>query len=622
MARSLKEGEVDEVKSRSDIIDIISGYVNLKKRGKNYIGLCPFHQEKTPSFNVDSSRQFYHCFGCGEGGDVISFLMKMENLDFLESVEFLAKKIGYQLKYSSSGSSKSRKLKERLFEINLLAKNYYHFVLDNPKAGSKAVQYLTQRGFSSSTMDEFEVGYSLKKWDYFSQLAKKRGFSDYELIESGLSISSRNRQQGVYDRFRERIMFPIEDVVGKTIGFGGRILDTGRPKTSKYINTPETKIYSKSKNIYNIHRAKNFIVEQDKVLIVEGYTDVMALWQSGIKNIVASLGTALTSEQIKLLGRFTKNIGLVFDSDQAGLSASIKGVERLREYNQNLDLYHESNINIEVVILEQGYDPADYVMKKGKEVFLQKVSEAENIIDFTINIIIKKYDISNLNQKLRASQELLAFINTLGSKIVQEECIKKIAQKLDLKEDLLFEELMLKKSRAIEKAAGSQPQEIEETVDSPQKRLEVEALRLMINGEGLAQEYFLGLDKKFFKFEDTAGLFLIIKDVLSKKNPEQLNFPLEITSDLLKAPGVQKLYNLIYFDPKSYRNGKVTCEEVLTNLKLSFISEKINGLRNQMLQIEDKIKKGLESQQSKEQYDQMYSQLIKLEQEKIKIKNS
>ncbi|MCG9479991.1 MAG: DNA primase [Actinomycetia bacterium] len=622
MSRGLKDGEVEELKSRADIIGIISDYVNLKKRGKNHTGLCPFHQEKTPSFSVDSSRQFYHCFGCGEGGDAISFIMKIENLDFLESVEFIAKKIGYQLKYSSSGSSKTRKLKERLFELNQLAKTYYHFVLNNPKAGSKVLKYLKERGFNGETLEEFEVGYSLKKWDYFSNLAQKRGYRADELIEAGLSIRSKNRQQGIYDRFRERIMFPIGDVVGKTIGFGGRILEQGKSQSAKYINTPETRIYSKSKNIYNIHRAKNYIVEKDKVFIVEGYTDVMALSQCGIKNVVASLGTALTTDQIKLLGRFTKNVGLVFDSDQAGLSASMKGMERLREYNQNLDLYHESNMNIEVVLLEQGYDPADYVFKKGSKAFMEKVNSAENIIDFTIAIIIKKYDLSSLNQKVRASKELLAFISTLNSRIVQEECVKKIARELDLKEDLLFEELVNFKNREDKGNSYSVPEKSSAIIDSPQKKLEVEALRLMVNGEGLSQNCFLGLEESFFKYEDTKKLFNILMKVLKKQDSGQINFPVEITSELLKDSEVRKLYNFIYYDPKSYKNGKVTCDEVLCNLKLSYLSEKINGLRNKMLQIEEGIKKGKTDQELSRQYDRLYSQLIELEQEKIKLKIS
>ncbi|MCJ7471371.1 MAG: DNA primase, partial [Actinobacteria bacterium] len=332
MSRSLKEGEVEELKSHADIYSVVSGYVKLKKSGKSYSGLCPFHKEKTTSFSVDQTKQLYHCFGCGEGGDIISFVEKIENMDFIESVEFLANKVGYKLKYNLSGGSReSGKVRNRLYEINELAKKYYQFILFNSKAGRIPLDYLKKRGFTEKTIQEFEVGYSMDLWDNFTNFIMKRKFEPKEVIDSGLAIESTRKKGAVYDRFRGRIMFPIEDIIGKPIGFGGRIItekSNTAKQSAKYINTPETKIFSKSKNSYHIYQAKNLIVDMDEVLIVEGYTDVMALYQSGIKNAVASLGTALTSDQIKILGRFTKNIVLVFDSDQAGMNASLKGMER------------------------------------------------------------------------------------------------------------------------------------------------------------------------------------------------------------------------------------------------------------------------------------------------------
>ena len=339
MNRSLKQGEVEELKSKADIHSVISNYVKLKKTGRNYTGLCPFHKEKTPSFTVDTSKQLYHCFGCGEGGDVISFIEKIESMEFIEAVEFLAKKIGYSLNYSYSGSPQSSKLKNRLVELNDLARKYFNFILFNSKKGLSSLDYLKNRGFTEKTLIEFDVGFSLDSWDAFSNFAKRRGYKTHEIIKCGLAIESKRGVEEVYDRFRNRIMFPIEDIVGKTIGFGGRILsDSGKTggRQAKYINTPETILYSKSKNIYWIFQAKKHIVEKDEVLIVEGYTDVMALHQYGIKNAVASLGTALTSDQIKLIGRFTKNIVLVFDSDTAGMDASLKGIDRLRNFREEL----------------------------------------------------------------------------------------------------------------------------------------------------------------------------------------------------------------------------------------------------------------------------------------------
>ena len=235
--------------------------MNLKKSGKSYSGLCPFHKEKTPSFSVDPTKQLYHCFGCGEGGDVISFVEKIENLDFLESVEFIAGKVGYKLKYNMTGSSREAgKTRNRLYEINELAKKYFQFILYNSKAGNAPLEYLKKRGFTLETIKEFEVGYCMDLWDNFTDFIKKRGYKDKEIIESGLAIESTKKPGTIYDRFRGRIMFPIEDIVGKPIGFGGRILNersnTAR-QSAKYINTPETRLFSKSKNIYNINQAKN-----------------------------------------------------------------------------------------------------------------------------------------------------------------------------------------------------------------------------------------------------------------------------------------------------------------------------------------------------------------------------
>ncbi|MHB1376194.1 MAG: DNA primase, partial [Candidatus Humimicrobiaceae bacterium] len=524
MARSLKDGEVNELKLNADIYNIVSSYINLKKSGKNFMGLCPFHKEKTPSFTVDTNTQLYHCFGCGEGGDIISFIMKAENLSFLEAVELLAKKVNYNLKYVETYHSEEPDSKNRLFEINELAKKYFNYILFKSKNGVKALNYLKDRKISEKTIQLFEVGYSLDNWDNFTNFAKSRKHPESDLVLSGLCIESQkeNKKNKVYDRFRGRVMFPIKDLLGRTIGFGGRILpnnilpegpdnfaaSSGNTKftvnikkikttntgdnIAKYINTPETRLYSKSKNIFGIFEAKSHIVEKDYALIVEGYMDTISLFDRGFKNAVASLGTALTSEQIKLISRFTKNIVLVFDGDEAGVNASIKGIDRLKEYNDNLDLFNENNISMKVCILDKGFDPADFIIKKGSEAFLQKIETAVEMIDFTLETIMSKYNLNELTGKLRASDELLKFISSLSSSIVQEECIKKIASRLKLRESLLLEEMLKKEINRKNNSFSRESKDDEEHKNSyndflnknlnPQKRLEIEALSLIING--------------------------------------------------------------------------------------------------------------------------------------------
>jgi DNA primase len=635
MGRSLKEGEVEELKSKADIYSIISNYVKLKKSGKNFTGLCPFHKEKTPSFTVDASKQLYHCFGCGEGGDVINFIEKIENLEFIEAVEFLAKKVGYNLKYNYSGSKESSKLRNRLVELNEQAKKYFSYILFNSKNGLPSLNYLKKRGFTEDILKEFEVGFSLDTWDNFSKFAQKRGYKNEELIQCGLAIESSRSRNGVYDRFRGRIMFPIEDIVGKAIGFGGRILP-GASKTvnqkAKYINTPETKLYSKSKNIYRIFQAKNYIVEKDEALIVEGYTDVMALHQSGIKNVVASLGTALTSDQIKLLGRFTKNIVLVFDSDIAGMNASLKGIERLREYNDRLDLYYENNLNIRVAVIEEGYDPADFVFEKGRDVFIKKIEDAPGIIDFTIDVIVNKYNISNLAGKLKASDHLTRFISTLSSGIIQEECIKKVAQKLNLKESLLLEEMLKKKhERKASEAYSSRDYDVKEEENEagsivPLKRIEVEALRLIINGPGDRIDDLLGLGPDYFRFEDAKQLYLIIRDEIIKTRGagNKINFPIKITSGAIENEAARKLYNYILFSESQFadRNIDLVTSEIINNLKGIRISEEIEDTRKKMIEYEKNINadNGIKDDELASRYDRLYQRLIELEKEKMNLR--
>ena len=635
MSRSLKEGEVEELKSKADIYTVVSNYVKLKKTGRNYTGLCPFHKEKTPSFTVDTSKQLYHCFGCGEGGDLITFVEKIENMEFIEAIEFLAKKIGYNLKYNYSGSKESSKLKNRLVELNELAKKYFDFILFKSKKGLPSLNYLKNRGFDEKTLKEFEVGFSLDSWNNFANFAKKRGYKLEEVIECGLAIKSNRGSGEIYDRFRGRIMFPIEDIVGKTIGFGGRVISTTSKtggQEAKYINTPETRLYSKSKNIYRIFQAKNHIVKEDEVLIVEGYTDVMALYQSGIKNVVASLGTALTSDQVKLLGRFTKNIVLVFDSDTAGMNASLKGVERLREYNEQLDLYYENNLNIRVAILEEGYDPADFIFKKGKEVFATKIKNAVSIIDFTIDAIIKKYNIGSLAGKLKASDHLIRFISTLSSSIIQGECIKNVAEKLNLKESLLLEEMLKKeydhKKRAVrwDKDYDIEKKESVNGNIIPLKRIEVEALKLIINGLGDRINELLSLGPDYFRFEDTRQLYLIIRDEIlrAREDNKKVNFPLKITSGAIENEDVKKLYNYILFSESHFKNQNISLvsNEIINNLKGIRISEEIEKIRKKMIEYEKNKNagSGIKNKEAAGKYDELYRRLIELEKEKMNLR--
>ncbi|MBM3708451.1 MAG: toprim domain-containing protein, partial [Actinobacteria bacterium] len=405
---------------------------------------------------------------------------------------------------------------------------------------------------------------------------------------------------------------------------------------AKYINSPETKIYSKSKSIYGLFEAKNNIVENDAALIVEGYTDVILLHQEGIKNVVASLGTALTTEQIAVIGRFTKNIIIIFDSDAAGMRASLRGMERLREYNEKLDLYHESNINMRVAVLEEGYDPADYIMRKGRENFLERLDKAVNIIDFTIDMILRKYDINNLNDKLRATDELLGFISTLSSKIVQEECIKKISEKLNLRESLLIEQLLKKSNKksfkkTLDNKAGFEGIKQDEKAANPLKNIEIEALKILVNGLGDKFYELLDIGPEYFKFDDTRKIYEIIKEtfIKNKSDNNQVNFPLEISSDKLEDEQLKALYNMITFSSVNYSDYNLACLEVYNNLKRIYITDRLEETKKKLKQFEnfrkELIKKeGEQSAEKLEKVDnkikELNLRLNKLENEQFKYK--
>jgi DNA primase len=496
--------------------------------------------------------------------------------------------------------------RSKLVEANELAKKYYNYVFLKSKHAEKARQYLKNRKFSEETLNRFEIGYSTDNWTNFSDFAAKRGFSKKELIDSGLSIKSSRGKDEIYDRFRSRIMFPIKDLVGKTIGFGGRILDeenktVTKTQSAKYINTPETKVYSKSKNIYGLFDTKNSIVEKDQVLIVEGYTDVMALHQVGVNNAVASLGTALTQEQIEIICRFTKNIVLVFDSDMAGIKASLRSIERLREYNQKLDLYNDSNIDMRVALLGADYDPADYVFKKGAELFMQVINSSKNILDFVMDMILIKYDLDNLNQKLRATDELMGFIATLSSKIVQEDCIRKISERLGLRESLLVEQLSRKISTRAKRRDLTYTRNTEKEPVIPARNLEIEALKILLNGVGDKLYDLLDIGPEYFKFDDTRRLYEIIRQEFDDldNSDKKINFPLEISSNKLEGEEIKKLYNLIIFSPVNYSDFNLAEEEVYNNLKRLSINEKIDDIKSRLKKFEnykkqvEKLKKKL-----------------------------
>jgi DNA primase len=418
---------LEEIRNRCDIVDIISGYVHLKQAGKGFKGLCPFHEEKTPSFMVSPEKQLFHCFGCGEGGNVFNFLMKYEKLSFFEAVKMLAQKSGVPLLVDEEKENILHKKKERLYKLNNLVANYYRECVFRTNQGKKVINYFKKRGINHTSVEKYKLGYALPGWDTLTNFLKKKGYSHEELIKAGLIKKS--KIEGKYiDYFRDRIIFPIFNLSGRVIGFGGRVLDDSLPK---YINSPETLVYNKGSNLYSLNFAKEDIRKKNYIIIVEGYTDVLITQQYGFNNIAASLGTALTTKQIDLIKRFTDTVLIAYDSDSAGNMATLR----------SLDLLVKAGLEIKVIDLPQGYDPADFLIKKGRETFQNLIDRSLSLIDYKLKLLYSKYSIKTIEGKVKVVKEILPTLNVIGNEVELRAQTKKISEELKLSEEAILIEL-------------------------------------------------------------------------------------------------------------------------------------------------------------------------------------
>lgn len=414
---------LEEIRNRCDVVDIISEYVHLKPAGKGFKGLCPFHEEKTPSFMVSPEKQLFHCFGCGEGGNVFNFLMKYEKLSFFEAVKMLAQKSGVPLPVDEEKENILHKKKERLYKLNNLVANYYRECLFRTNQGKKVINYFKKRGISDTSVEKYNLGYAPSSWDALSNFLKKKGYYYEELIKAGLIKKS--KIEGKYiDYFRDRIIFPIFNLSGKVIGFGGRVLDDSLPK---YINSPETLVYNKGSNLYNLNFAKEGIRKKNCIIVVEGYTDVLITQQYGFNNIAASLGTALTAKQIDLIKRFTNAVLIAYDADSAGNMATLR----------SLDLLVKAGLEIKVIDLPQGYDPADFLIKKGSETFQNLINRSLSLIDYKLKILYSKYSIKTIEGKVKVVKEILPTLSVMGDEDEVRAQTKKISEELKLSDEAI-----------------------------------------------------------------------------------------------------------------------------------------------------------------------------------------
>lgn len=414
---------IDEIKNNNDIVDVVSQYVHLKRSGRNYFGLCPFHNEKSPSFAVSPDKQIFHCFGCGVGGNVIHFISKIEGINYRESIELLAERANITLpKLESIGDNKTQELKDKIYQINKEAAYFYHENLYKPTA-KPAQEYVKKRKLNNATLKEFLIGYSGNFNELYNFL-KSKGFSDETILASDL-VNKNDRGQFI-DRFRHRLMFPIQDVRGRIIAFGGRVLDDSKPK---YINSPENLVYSKGRHLFGLYNAKKH--DTKKILIVEGYMDVISLHQRGITNVVASLGTAMTEAQGRLLRRSSEQIILGYDADGAGQEAIVRG----------LDILRNLGCDVRVLQISGAKDPDEYVTKYGPERLKKCIDDAISLVEFKVRVLKRTLNLENTADKIKFLNEVAKILARVENSMEQEIYIEKISKDYDISKEALYSEI-------------------------------------------------------------------------------------------------------------------------------------------------------------------------------------
>ncbi|KPU44089.1 DNA primase [Oxobacter pfennigii] len=424
----IPENIIENIRESNDIVDVISEYVPLRKRGKNYVGLCPFHSEKTPSFTVQQGKQIYKCFGCGEGGNVVSFIMKHRNMDFIDAIKHLAERANIPLPDENGRvDNEAISLKEKLYEINKAAARFFYVNLSKSKDG---LEYFKNRGITADIIKRFGLGYSINSFNGLMNHLNSLGFNNELLERAGLILKS--EKSSYYDRFRNRVMFPVLDVKGKVIGFGGRVLDDSKPK---YLNSPETLIFNKGFNLYGLNIASKNIKDR-KILIVEGYMDVIALHQYGILNAVASLGTALTQNQAKLLKRHADDIYICYDSDTAGQAATLRG----------LDILTDAGCNVFILSIPMGKDPDEYIRAQGKEAFEKVIEDALPLTEYKIMKNSDKFDLSLTEGKIAFAKACAQELILINDPVIVDAYIGKISSKTGIAVSALYNEVSNLKS--------------------------------------------------------------------------------------------------------------------------------------------------------------------------------
>ena len=585
---------IDEIRNSNDIVDIISQYVILKRSGRNFFGLCPFHKEKTPSFSVSPDKQIFHCFGCGAGGNVIHFISKIENVDFKESLEILADRAGIKLPtLENNVDSKRLELKEKVYEINKLVAMYYHETLYKPQA-KPAQEYVKKRKLDNKALKEFCIGYA-ENANVLYKLLKEKGFTDEEILASDLVIKKGNNY---VDRFKNRLIFPIQDIRNRFIAFGGRVLDNSLPK---YINSPENIVYSKARNLYGLNVAKN--TKTRKLIIVEGYMDTVSLHQRGIDNVVASCGTALTEAQGRLLRKYAEKVIISYDSDSAGQAATLRGLEILNNLG----------CDIRILQMEGAKDPDEYVIKYGNGRFNDLVENAISLVEFKIKVLKKGLNIENTNDKIKFMNEIAKILGGVDNKIEQEIYIDKISSDYNISKEAIYAQINKneysnnKGAKILESSSIRKPtikRQEKEINPELEKRENIIISLLIDGGEEVYNKIKDIINPNDFKSEANQKIMRRLYEEFEKGN-SNINSLVDMFAD---DEQVVNALTGIMADDYEIEDNKKALDDVINNYQ----KEKLMARRNEIIQSLNNA--SLDKEKASELEKELHTLIIKLAQ--------
>lgn len=567
----ISEEILERIKNENDIVDIISETVRLKRSGRNFMGLCPFHNEKSPSFSVSQDKQIYKCFGCGEAGNVISFVMKNRNMSFLDAVKYLASRANIALELQNEKKDKNLQKKELLYKINQEAGKFF---FSNLMANNAAKEYFLNRGIKLETIRRFGLGYANDSWNSLMNHLKRKNISEQLMIEAGL-LSVNPEKNRKYDRFRNRVMFPVFDYRGKVIGFGGRVLDDSKPK---YLNSPETMVFQKGTNLYGLNFALKHSMQERYFIIVEGYMDLITLHQYGITNVVASLGTALTINQARLLKRYADKVVISYDADMAGQMATMRGLEILRT----------AGFDVRVLSIPQGKDPDEFVRSNGKEAFLKLINSAEPLIDYRLKKAEEGINFKNSQSSILYAKKVMDILSDLNP-LEKDVYIKKASENTGIKEQNLYD--MLNKRINHENDGNNMNNKVEDGtelyIEPGFLKAERSLLKLILENNEYLDFIEEKIDENDLVLSEHKLIFTIIKRVKGENKDNIISF---IESKLNNAESIKEFTKIKDINLFYVEDTKRLIEDYINEITNYKLKQRIEELKKQQKILENQGK--------------------------------